>query len=74
MRAADELIGRILNCSRIPQRMRRAYTLLRSGKPGPVMLEVPVDVATETLFVPVLFETMLEYSCPIVPVTLTVGL
>jgi len=26
-------------------RMRRAFTLLRSGRPGPVMLEVPVDVA-----------------------------
>ena len=33
----------------VAQRMRRAYTLLRSGRPGPVMLEVPVDVATEEL-------------------------
>lgn len=31
----------------IPQRMRRAFTLLRTGRPGPVMLEVPVDVAVE---------------------------
>lgn len=31
----------------IPQRLRRAFTLLRSGRPGPVMLEVPVDVASE---------------------------
>ena len=33
--------------SRIPQLMRRAFTLLRSGKPGPVMLEVPGDVMEE---------------------------
>ena len=29
----------------VPGRMRRAFTLLRSGRPGPVMLEIPVDVA-----------------------------
>lgn len=33
----------------VPQRMRRAFTALRSGRPGPVMLEVPVDVAAEEL-------------------------
>jgi thiamine pyrophosphate-dependent acetolactate synthase large subunit-like protein len=33
----------------ISNRLRRAFTLLRSGRPGPVMLEVPVDVAKETL-------------------------
>ena len=37
----------------IPQRMRRAYTLLRSGRPGPVMLEIPVDVADEQCDEPV---------------------
>ena len=37
----------------IPQRMRRAYTLLRSGRPGPVMLEIPVDVAEEQCDEPV---------------------
>jgi thiamine pyrophosphate-dependent acetolactate synthase large subunit-like protein len=42
----------------IAQRMRRAYTLLRSGRPGPVMLEVPVDVATEQVGQP------LDYSPP----------
>ena len=40
----------------IANRMRRAFTLLRSGRPGPVMLEVPVDVARESLPGP------LEYS------------
>jgi acetolactate synthase-1/2/3 large subunit len=32
---------------RIPQMMRRAFTLLRCGRPGPVMLEIPTDVARE---------------------------
>ncbi len=40
----------------IANRMRRAFTLLRSGRPGPVMLEVPVDVARESLPGPI------EYS------------
>jgi thiamine pyrophosphate-dependent acetolactate synthase large subunit-like protein len=31
----------------VVDRMRRAFTLLRSGRPGPVMLEVPGDVAAE---------------------------
>ena len=32
---------------RIPEMMRRAFTLMRSGRPGPVLLEVPVDVLRE---------------------------
>ncbi|MFN3974768.1 MAG: thiamine pyrophosphate-requiring protein [Dehalococcoidia bacterium] len=32
---------------RIPQTLRRAFTLLRSGRQGPVVLEVPADVANE---------------------------
>jgi acetolactate synthase-1/2/3 large subunit len=35
--------------NRIPQMMRRAFTLLRSGRPGPVMLEVPTDVMGEEI-------------------------
>ena len=27
--------------------MARAFTALRSGRPGPVLLEIPVDVAEE---------------------------
>ncbi len=37
----------IPSASAVPQRMRRAMTELRSGRPGPVMLEIPVDVAAE---------------------------
>jgi acetolactate synthase-1/2/3 large subunit len=32
---------------RVPEIMRRAMSLLRTGRPGPVMLEVPADVARE---------------------------
>jgi thiamine pyrophosphate-dependent acetolactate synthase large subunit-like protein len=32
---------------RVPEMMRRAFTFLRTGRPGPVMLELPADVANE---------------------------
>lgn len=31
----------------IPTLMRRAFVYLRTGRPGPVMLEIPLDVASE---------------------------
>ena len=34
---------------RIPDLMRRAFTKLRTGRPGPVLLEIPQDVATGEL-------------------------
>ena len=34
---------------RIPAMMRRAFSLLRTGHPAPVMLEIPTDVATEDI-------------------------
>jgi acetolactate synthase-1/2/3 large subunit len=37
----------IPSAASVPQRMRRAFTLLRAGRPGPVLLEIPVDVAKE---------------------------
>src|SRR5215470_19410044 len=40
------------SATRIPDRMRRAFTLLRSGRPGPVLLEVPADVANEEMTEP----------------------
>lgn len=35
------------HAARVPQMMQRAFTLLRNGKPGPVLLEVPTDVMEE---------------------------
>ncbi len=43
--ATTKWSDRIPSADTIPNRFRRAFTLLRSGRPGPVMLEVPVDVA-----------------------------
>ena len=40
---------RIPSTNALSQRMRRAFTLLKSGRPRPVMLEIPVDVAKEEL-------------------------
>jgi thiamine pyrophosphate-dependent acetolactate synthase large subunit-like protein len=37
--------ARVNAAQRVPALMRRAFTLLRSGRPAPVLLEVPVDVA-----------------------------
>ena len=34
---------------RIPAMMRRAFSLLRTGHPAPVMLEIPTDVAIEDI-------------------------
>jgi thiamine pyrophosphate-dependent acetolactate synthase large subunit-like protein len=34
---------------RIPELMRRAFTKLRSGRGGPVLLEIPTDVAEENI-------------------------
>jgi thiamine pyrophosphate-dependent acetolactate synthase large subunit-like protein len=51
----------IPSASAISGRLRRAFTLLRTGRLGPVLLEVPVDVAREELPGP------LEYR-PVAPV------
>ena len=32
---------------RVPEMMRRAFTYLRTGRPGPVLLEIPMDVGFE---------------------------
>ena len=32
---------------RVPELMRQAFTRLRSGKPGPVLLEIPQDLASD---------------------------
>lgn len=38
-------VDRINKADRIPEFFRRAFTYLRTGRPGPVMLEFPMDVA-----------------------------
>jgi acetolactate synthase-1/2/3 large subunit len=51
---------------RVPELMRRAFTKLRSGRPGPVLLEIPQDVAGEELD-----EAAFDYQPP--PVLRTAG-
>jgi len=58
-RAITKWVEVVNLADRIPQMMRRAFTLLRSGKPGPVILEIPVDV---------LEEEIAEATCCYVPV------
>ena len=41
--------AQINSADRVPELMRRAFTKLRSGRPGPVLLEMPEDVAAEGL-------------------------
>jgi thiamine pyrophosphate-dependent acetolactate synthase large subunit-like protein len=38
---------RITSAARVPDQMRRAFTLMRAGRPGPVLLETPADVMAE---------------------------
>ena len=47
------------SADRIPELMRRAFTKLRGGRPGPVLLEIPSDVATEELD-----EVKFDYEVP----------
>ncbi len=51
---------------RVPELMRRAYTQLRSGKPGPVLLELPQDLNTEEIS-----EEQFDYEPP--PILRTAG-
>ena len=45
---------------RVPELMRRAFTKLRTGRPGPVLLEIPSDVAVEELD-----EVAFDYEPPV---------
>ena len=42
-------VSSINSAARIPDMMGRAFSLLKQGKPGPVMLEIPADVSTEEI-------------------------
>ena len=42
-------VAQINLADRVPDMMRRAFSLLRMGHPAPVILEMPTDVATENI-------------------------
>src|SRR5438874_1811027 len=44
-RGVTKWAARVNAAARVPAMMRRAFTLLRSGRPAAVMLELPLDVA-----------------------------
>lgn len=46
-RGITKWVDQITFADRVPEMMRHAFTKLRSGQSGPVLLELPVDVATE---------------------------
>ena len=48
-RGVTKWVSQVNQADRIPELMRRAYTTLRSGRPGPVMLQVPGDVGQEEI-------------------------
>ena len=45
-RAVTKWVAQINHADRVPELMRRAFYQLKTGKPGPVMLEVPRDIWT----------------------------
>ncbi len=46
-RGITKWVDSINFADQVPEMMRRAFTYLRMGRPGPVMLELPADVADE---------------------------
>ena len=46
MKTVSKWFGHIDKPERTPEFMRRAFTMLRSGRPGPVILAVPNATAT----------------------------
>ncbi len=48
-RGVTKWVETVNQAERLPQMLRRAFTLLRMGKPGPVMLEIPTDVMKEAV-------------------------
>ena len=55
-RATTKLAQKILTEDQIQMKLRQAFTALRSGRPQPVLLELPVDVCNAA------YEGSLEYS------------
>ncbi len=45
--AVTKWVERINVAEQVPEIMRRAFSFLRMGKPGPVMLEIPADLVDE---------------------------
>lgn len=53
LRPAVKEVIRIERSSRVPEAVRRAFAVATSGRPGPVVVDVPEDVAHESFDYPV---------------------
>jgi acetolactate synthase-1/2/3 large subunit len=51
--------ARFSTAETVPEQLRRAFQLMRSGRPGPVVLELPLDVAEDEFD-----DALFEYSPP----------
>ena len=49
MQSINKWCEMVPRAERIPQMLQNAFALLRNGRPGPVTLEVPIDVFTENV-------------------------
>ena len=58
-RAITKWVDSVNFADRVPEMMRRAFTYLRMGRPGPVMLELPEDVLMEEFD-----DALFQYSPP----------
>ncbi len=58
-RGITKWVDSISFADQVPQMMRRAFSYLRMGRPGPVMLELPEDVARQEFD-----DAMFQYSPP----------
>ena len=57
-RGITKFAATVQSAGAIPDRMRQAYTALRTGRPGPALVELPDDVAGES------FAGELDYTPP----------
>ena len=60
--------ARITTAESAPEQLRRAFQLMRSGRPGPVVLELPLDVAEEQLDGPFEYAPSARYRSAADPV------
>lgn len=58
-RSITKWSARFESADKIPAQLRRAFQLMRSGRPGPVMLELPLDVAEQEID-----DALLDYDPP----------
>ena len=59
LRPITKWVGSVSFADQVPVMMRRAFSYLRMGRPGPVVLEIPRDVGTEEFD-----DALMQYTPP----------